>query len=78
MELSRFEGFYWVGRTGGYASAARAMPRAISQPAIYQQVKRLEDDCGIDLRSPGFPAELTDEEPEQGGAEVIVRGRNPD
>lgn len=39
-------------------------------------VKRLEDDCGVDLRAPGFPEILTDSEPEQAGAEVVVRGRN--
>ena len=33
-------------------------------------VKRLEDACGEDLRAPGFPACLTDEEPEAAGAEV--------
>ena len=38
-------------------------------------VKRLEDDCGIDLRAPGFPDELTDQEPEEQGAEVMVKGR---
>ena len=38
-------------------------------------VKRLEDDCGTDLRADGFPAELTDLEPEAQGAEV--RGRTP-
>ena len=38
-------------------------------------VKRLEDDCGLDLRAPGFPEILTDEEPEAEGAEVTVRGR---
>ncbi len=37
-------------------------------------VKRLEDACGIDLRAPGFPAEMVDTEPEETGAEVIVRG----
>jgi 3-hydroxyisobutyrate dehydrogenase len=36
-------------------------------------VKRLEDACGEDLRAPGFPAELTDQEPEAAGAEVIPR-----
>ena len=40
-------------------------------------VKRLEDDCGTDLRADGFPAELTDLEPEAQGAEVRVRGRTP-
>jgi 3-hydroxyisobutyrate dehydrogenase len=36
-------------------------------------VKRLEDACGEDLRAPGFPACLTDEEPEAVGAEVRPR-----
>ena len=38
-------------------------------------VKRLEDACGIALRAPGFPAELTDDEPEAPGFEVQVAGR---
>lgn len=38
-------------------------------------VKRLEDDCGVSLRAPGFPELLTDAEPEQEGVEVIVKGR---
>jgi 3-hydroxyisobutyrate dehydrogenase len=38
-------------------------------------VKRLEDDCGVDLRAPGFPEYLTDDEPEQAGAEVVPRSR---
>lgn len=37
-----------------------------------QIVKRLEDACGIELRASGFPAELTDEEPEVAGEEVVV------
>ena len=39
-------------------------------------VKRLEDDCGVDLRAPGFPDELMDSEPEQTGDEVIVKQRD--
>ncbi len=35
-------------------------------------VKRLEDDCGEDLRAPGFPEYLVDHEPEQPGAEVKI------
>ncbi len=35
-------------------------------------VKRLEDACGIDLRAPGFPEELVDDEAEQPGYEVVV------
>ena len=33
-------------------------------------VKRLEDDCNEDLRAPGFPEILIDEEPEELGYEV--------
>ena len=42
IQLSRLEGFYWVGREGGFAAAVRAMPHKISQPAVYQQVRKLE------------------------------------
>ena len=33
-------------------------------------VKRLEDDCGEDLRADRFPEYLVDEEPERAGYEV--------
>ncbi len=33
-------------------------------------VKRLEDDCGEDLRAPGFPEYLVDQEPEESGYEI--------
>ena len=46
-------------------------PRAWST----QVVKRLEDDCGVNLRAPGFPEILADDEPEGKGAEVLVRHR---
>jgi len=36
-------------------------------------VKRLEDTCGVELRAPGFPTEMTDEEPEVRGAEVVIK-----
>ncbi|MDH3449645.1 MAG: NAD(P)-dependent oxidoreductase [Gammaproteobacteria bacterium] len=36
-------------------------------------VKRLEDACNEDLRAPGFPEYLTDEEPEGAGSEVKPR-----
>ena len=36
-------------------------------------VKRLEDACGEDLRAPGFPEYLSDEEPEAAGAEIKPR-----
>ncbi len=36
-------------------------------------IRRLEEATGLDIRAPGFPAEMTDTEPEVRGAEVIVR-----
>jgi 3-hydroxyisobutyrate dehydrogenase len=48
---------------------ARYGPRVWSSMVV----KRLEDACGEDLRAPGFPEYLTDEEPEAAGAEVIPR-----
>ena len=44
-------------------------PRAWSSTVV----KRLEDACGIDLRAPGFPEEMVDDEPEEVGVEVVVR-----
>ncbi len=35
-------------------------------------VKRVEEACGCELRAPGFPAELVDDESEVAGAEVVV------
>ncbi|MEM9852249.1 MAG: NAD(P)-dependent oxidoreductase [Pseudomonadota bacterium] len=46
-------------------------PRELS-PNI---IRRLEDATGLDIRAPGFPAEMVDDEPEAPGAEVIPRGR---
>ena len=40
-----------------------------------QLVKRLEDDCGEDLRAPGFPEYLVDHEPGAEGAEVVIENR---
>jgi len=36
-------------------------------------IRRLEDATGVSVTTPGFPAELIDDEPEAAGAEVIVR-----
>lgn len=49
MQLHRLEGFYWVAKTGGYARAARAFPYPITQPAVHQQVKKLEAELGVQL-----------------------------
>jgi 3-hydroxyisobutyrate dehydrogenase len=46
---------------------ARYGPRALS-PRVIQ---RLEDDCGVRVRAPGFPPELVDREPEEPGQEVV-------
>ncbi|MEM7471308.1 MAG: NAD(P)-dependent oxidoreductase [Pseudomonadota bacterium] len=35
-------------------------------------IKRLEEATGLDIRAPGFPAELVDDEPEEPGYEVIA------
>ena len=48
---------------------ARFGPRELS-PNI---IKRLEEATGLDVTAPGFPAEMVDDEPEEPGAEVIVR-----
>jgi len=48
---------------------ARFGPRELS-PNI---IKRLEEATGLDITAPGFPPEMVDNEPEEQGAEVIVR-----
>jgi DNA-binding transcriptional LysR family regulator len=49
IQISRLEGFFWVARTGGYARAARAFPYPITQPAVHQQVRKLERELGRPL-----------------------------
>ena len=39
-------------------------------------IKRLEEATGIRVLAPGFPAEMTDDEPEEPGFEVIPKGRS--
>lgn len=38
-------------------------------------IKRLEEATNLDIRAPGFPAEMTDDEPEEPGYEVIPLGK---
>ena len=38
-------------------------------------IKRLEEATGVDVLAPGFPPEMTDDEPEESGYEVIPTGR---
>lgn len=44
-------------------------PRAQSDRII----ERLEEATGLDITAPGFPAEMVDDEPEERGAEVVVK-----
>ena len=37
-------------------------------------IRRLEDMTGLDITAPGFPSELTDDEPEEQGYEVVPSG----
>ena len=37
-------------------------------------IKRLEEATGLDIRAPGFPAQMVDDEPEEPGYEVVPRG----
>lgn len=50
---------------------ARYGPRELS-PNI---IKRLEDTTGLEVRAPGFPPEMTDDEPEEEGYEIMPKGR---
>ncbi|MBT4890262.1 MAG: NAD(P)-dependent oxidoreductase, partial [Rhodospirillales bacterium] len=38
-------------------------------------IKRLEEACSVAVLAPGFPAEMTDDEPEEKGYEVIPKGK---
>ena len=40
-------------------------------------IKRLEEATGIEIRAPGFPAEMRDDEPEVPGYEVVPQGATP-
>ena len=37
-------------------------------------IRRLEDATGLDIRAPGFPPELLDDEPEEPGYEIVPQG----
>ncbi|MBM4061885.1 MAG: LysR family transcriptional regulator [Planctomycetes bacterium] len=49
IDLHRLAGFHLVATLGGYARAARAAPYPITQPALHQQVKKLEAQVGMQL-----------------------------
>ncbi len=40
-------------------------------------IRRLEESCGVDIRAPGFPPEMIDDDPESPGREVEVRAQVP-
>lgn len=40
-------------------------------------IRRLEEKCLVRIRADGFPAEMTDDEPEKAGHEVIPRAIEP-
>src|SRR5262245_52155544 len=49
IQLHRLEGFYRVAKAGGYARAVRDFPYPITEPAVHQQVRKLEQDIGQKL-----------------------------
>ncbi|MCA8970462.1 MAG: LysR family transcriptional regulator [Planctomycetes bacterium] len=49
IDLNRLAGFHLVATSGGYAKAARAASYPISQPALHQQVRKLELEVGVTL-----------------------------
>ncbi|MEM6890231.1 MAG: NAD(P)-dependent oxidoreductase [Pseudomonadota bacterium] len=42
-----------------------------------RMIERLEEATGLDIRSPGFPQELIDDEPEEPGYEIGMQRRHP-
>lgn len=49
IDLHRLAGFHLVATSGGYARAARAAPYPITQPALHQQVRKLETELDLQL-----------------------------
>jgi DNA-binding transcriptional LysR family regulator len=49
IDLHRLAGFCLVATHGGYARAARAADYPITQPALHQQVRKLEAEVGLQL-----------------------------
>lgn len=63
VRLHQLEGFFHVGLHEGFTRAAEAMPWPISEPALHQQVRKLERALGVPLvvRGPGRRMLLTPE-----------------
>lgn len=49
IQLQRLEGFYRVAKAGGYARAVRDFSYPLTEPAVHQQVKKLEEELGQKL-----------------------------
>ena len=49
IRLHQLEGFFHVARLGGYTKATQAFSYPIGQPAVYQQVRGLQEDLGLKL-----------------------------
>ena len=39
-----------------------------------RMIERLEEATGLDIRAPGFPHEMEDDEPEEPGYEIVPQG----
>ncbi|MCY3019772.1 MAG: LysR family transcriptional regulator, partial [Planctomycetota bacterium] len=63
IRMHQLEGFFHVARQGGYTKAAQAFSYPIGQPAVYQQVRGLQEDLGVTLVRQAGPrrTELTPE-----------------
>ena len=63
LRLHQLEGFFHVARLGSYTKATQAFSYPIGQPAVYQQVKGLQEDLGVTLVRQAGPrrTELTPE-----------------
>jgi len=63
IRMHQLEGFFHVARLGGYTKAAQAFSYPIGQPAVYQQVRGLQEDLAVTLVRQAGPrrTELTPE-----------------
>lgn len=63
IRMHQLEGFFHVARLGNYTRAAEAFSYPIGQPAVYQQVRGLQEDIGVTLVRQATPrrTELTPE-----------------
>ena len=55
---------------GIFKEAVEKWGHGANSPSI---IRRYEEPAGLDIRAPGFPAEMVDDEPEEPGYEVHPR-----